>query len=562
MPARLIYRPNHYYQYAELEAFLRQAVRAHPKLAKLHRIGKSYQKRDLLLLEITNQATGPGDEKPGYWMDGNMHATEVSGSAVCLYSIFNLLTKRQSDVLVGDLLDRCVFYILPRSSPDGAEEALTSGRRVRSSMRYYPFPEPQDGLIPSDINGDGEILQMRIADPLGEWKQSTKDRRLLIKRKPDDRTGKFYRLYLEGTWRNFDGFHRLGAAPEHGLDHNRNYPYDWANEARQGGSGELPLSEPETRAIAEFIVAHPNIGCGLNYHTFSGVHLRAYCDRPDTEFNDFDLAVFKAIGARATEITGYPTISTHHDFRYHPTKGIKGDFTDWLYEHRGIYAYVTELWSMATHAGIEVKDFIKFIRERTEEEDLKLLKWTDRELKGKGFADWTPFEHPQVGRVEIGGWRTMYTWSNPPAHLLPAECEKNFRFNLAHAAALPQLVISEFRSEPVSDGVRKLTLVIENRGWLPTQVSQKAVESKAVRPIQIALKLPRGAKLLNGKAKFEQNHLTGMGNAIVEPWATSFWFGGAPNTHQERFEWVVQGAGPVSVEVKSQRAGVARAGVK
>ena len=33
------------------------------------------------------------------------------------------------------------------------------------------------------------------------------------------------------------------------------------------------------------------------------------------------------------------------------------------------------------------------------------LQWCDANLPaGSYFADWTPFEHPQLGSVEIGGW--------------------------------------------------------------------------------------------------------------------------------------------------------------
>lgn len=83
---------SHYYTYDEMTSFLKKMEEKHETLAKLHSIGKSGKGRDLWLMEITNFKTGPGEDKPGYYIDGNMHASEVVGSMVCLYTIRYLLT--------------------------------------------------------------------------------------------------------------------------------------------------------------------------------------------------------------------------------------------------------------------------------------------------------------------------------------------------------------------------------------------------------------------------------------------------------------------------------------
>ena len=37
------------------------------------------------------------------------------------------------------------------------------------------------------------------------------------------------------------------------------------------------------------------------------------------------------------------------------------------------------------------------------------MKWNDTDLGGKAFMDWKPYDHPQLGKVEIGGWnRKIY----------------------------------------------------------------------------------------------------------------------------------------------------------
>ncbi|MBV9791747.1 MAG: carboxypeptidase, partial [Chloroflexi bacterium] len=209
---------SQYYQYDDLVAILREYTEAYPQLAQLTSIGKSYEGRDLWLMTITNQATGKDTEKPAYWVDGNIHATEVTGSTAALHVIHRLLDDYASDATVRHLVDEQVVYVLPRFNPDGAEYALTTPYPIRSSKRMYPFEEPQDGLYPEDVDGDGKILQMRIPDPAGEWRISEQDPRLMVRRRPHEIEGTFYRIFSEGKLRNWDGVNIKLAPAAYGLD--------------------------------------------------------------------------------------------------------------------------------------------------------------------------------------------------------------------------------------------------------------------------------------------------------------------------------------------------------
>src|SRR5688500_13352557 len=68
-----------FYEYDELTEILRSLEKQYPKLAKLESIGQSFEGRDIWLLTITNQETGAHDEKPAMYIDGNIHAGEVTG---------------------------------------------------------------------------------------------------------------------------------------------------------------------------------------------------------------------------------------------------------------------------------------------------------------------------------------------------------------------------------------------------------------------------------------------------------------------------------------------------
>ncbi|HZC83957.1 MAG TPA: M14 family zinc carboxypeptidase, partial [Rubrobacter sp.] len=212
-----------YLRYGELTRALHDLAEDYPGLCKVESIGKSYEGREIWLAELTNAETGPAKKKPAFWVDGNTHAGEVTGSMAALYLIEHLLEMHGSEDLPTRLLDEQAFYVLPRLSPDGAERYLTTPYTLRATLRPWPEPEEEPGLHPEDVDGDGNILQMRVVDAGGEWRVSDKDPRLMVPRAPDeaDPNATYYRLYREGTFKDYDGFGRKIARPLYGLDMNR-----------------------------------------------------------------------------------------------------------------------------------------------------------------------------------------------------------------------------------------------------------------------------------------------------------------------------------------------------
>ncbi|HZW49246.1 MAG TPA: M14 family zinc carboxypeptidase, partial [Bacillota bacterium] len=144
---------DHYDTYDELTDRLKKLQRMYPELAKLNSIAATPEGRQLWMMVITDFTVGEADLKPAYYIDGNFHAGEVTGSMVALYTIDYLLSEFAVNQKIQQLLRRTVFYILPRVSPDGAEVYLTTPASLRSVPRMYPEPEQQPGLVLQDING-------------------------------------------------------------------------------------------------------------------------------------------------------------------------------------------------------------------------------------------------------------------------------------------------------------------------------------------------------------------------------------------------------------------------
>lgn len=550
---------DHYYRYDELTSVLQNYAQKFPNLVKLESIGKSYEGRDIWLVTLTNQTTGAAEDKPALWVDGNIHATEVSPTTACVYLIDKVTSEYGKNDDITRVLDTRAFYVCPRVNPDGAEWALADKPKViRSSTRPYPYDEePLPGFEKEDVDGDGRMLFMRIRDEHGGWKKHPDESRLMVRRDPTEVGGEYYRVIPEGFIEDYDGVTINMKRIKEGLDLNRNFPGHWRQEGEQSGAGPYPTSEPEVRTIVDFIVRHPNITGGVTFHTWSGVILRPYGTQPDDTFPAEDLWTYQKIGTKGTEMTGYPNVSVFHDFKYHPKEVISGVFDDWLYDHYGIFGWTVEIWSPQQQAGITDYKFIDWFREHPVEDDLKMLKWSDEQLGGNGYIDWYEFDHPQLGKVELGGWDMLYSWRNPPPQFLEKEVAPFADWLVWHLLISPKLELHEVNVEALGDDSYHIRVAVQNSGWLPSYVSKKALERKVVRGIVCEIELPEGAKLQTGQTRVDIGQLEGR---AYQPSALTVWQANATTSDRAKVEWIVraQPGSTVKITVRHDRAGTIR----
>jgi murein tripeptide amidase MpaA len=557
-------RFDSFYKHDELTRLLFEYAQAFPTLAAIRSIGKSHEGREIWVATLTNTATGAAEDKPAFWCDGNIHAAELTASTAVLYFLNELLTKHGSDADITQLLDTRAIYLCPRVNPDGAELALADRpRHIRSSTRRYPFDEePVDGLTAEDIDGDGRILFMRIADPHGTWKKCADDPRLMVAREPGEFGGEYYRLMPEGLIRNYDGLTIKVNADLEGLDLNRNFPSGWRQEHEQVGAGEYPTSEPEVKAIVDFVVAHKNIGAAISYHTHSGVILRPMGTQSDDDMIPEDLWSIKRFSELGARLTGYPAISIWHEFKYHPKEVISGT-QDWMYEHLGALFWVVEIWAPNREAGIHDYKFIDWYREHPVADDLKLIRWSDEHCGGQAHVDWKPFMHPQLGAVEIGGWDKMNFWRNPPPQLREREAARFPKWMTQIALSLPRLELLRTEVRALGPDTWRVRIAVVNSGWLPAYVTKRALERKTVRGVIFEIHLPENdgaVSLVSGKPRMEGPQLEGHApknslNAFLP----------ARDITADRAvgEWVVRApkGTRLAVGARAERAGAVRAEV-
>jgi murein tripeptide amidase MpaA len=535
---------------------LHNYAKDYPSLVSIESIGKTYEGRTLWALTLTNTETGPASEKPAAFVDANIHAGEVTGCATVLWLLNHLISTHGTDAHITRLLDQTALYAVPAIMLDGMERYLTTPNRMRSSVRPYPEAEAQEGLIRQDLDGDGNILQMRIKDPSGAWKPSLDDERVMVRREPDEMEGEFYFVLPEGMIKDWDGGAVKLAPDLYGLDLNRNFPHQWAPEWQQKGAGELPLSEPETRALAEFLVSHPNIYTTQHFHTWSAVILRPSSGQPNEDLPKFDLKVYKAIGKMCEEETGYKCVSIFHDFAYDKKKPITGAVLDWVYSTFGAFAYSTELWSLPRKAGIEITDFIAWGQDHPAEDDIAMARTLDETVGGEGVTPWTTFSHLQLGEVEIGGWDYKFAWQKPPGPLLEEVTASNAGFVIRQMGTAPRIVFGQTTVEPLGGGMYRVAAIVQNTGFLPTYVSERGEETGRIKPVKVTLDVTGGSTIVSGKREQELGHLDGRANQYGSLGVP----GQGAILSRGRVEWIIFGSPGSTVELiaTASKAGTVR----
>lgn len=537
---------DHYYKYDELEKNLKYFSDKYPELCDLESICVTEENRNVYAMTITNKKTGAALDKPAFHIDGNTHAGEVTGSMAAMHAIDVLLTGYGEDKVITKILDRMTIYVVPRISPDGAETYLTTPYSIRSVNRVH---NPENGGIRSeDLDGDGVIRMMRIPTPYGAWKKDKDDSGIMAKRDPGDADGDFYDIYVEGNFEAFDGDENLKEKKEDwSLDFNRNYPYGWFPENRQAGAGKYPLSNPETKAMADWIIEHPNIGGVSTNHTSGGIILYPPGTRPSTAVSEKDINQFIEIANMGKEELGYEPLNIYDSFIADPANYDSGAFDDWCYQSQGIVAYTVELWDLAKRVGVPLVWNAR--NKESAQDELKrfvaCMKWV-KENAPEYYEDWKPFHHETFGDVEIGGFNFKFSQQNPPESFLNGVLEQMTRFMIRFAQSMPRLTIDTLTSEKVSDDIYKVTAVVGNLGYLPTNLTEEAKKLNISKEVEVTIS---GGKVISGLEKTKIGNLEGYGSTST---GTNF-YGNISTDYnakaRKKLTWVVQAKSGTEITV-------------
>src|SRR5262245_24372642 len=266
-----------YLRYDQLTRTLETWAAAHAEFVRLGSLGKTEHGRDIWLLEVGRD---PDRRRPAICIDANMHSAELLGTNAALVIAQELIDLHlgRSEACarfpraIREAALECLYYVIPRVTPDGAEDILTANRVSRSAPRRRRH-NASAHWVRRDIDQDGSIRQIRMKHPAGEFVAHPDRPQLLVPRTISD-AGPFYKVFPEGHIEGFDGktVPFAHALSDNDSDFNRNFPYDWSSD--HDGAGTFPGWESETRALIEFGTRSPHIFAWLNLHTFGGILIR------------------------------------------------------------------------------------------------------------------------------------------------------------------------------------------------------------------------------------------------------------------------------------------------
>lgn len=451
---------NRFYDHAGLEAILKDIHKAYPRLTKMYSIGESVEGRELWCLEVTARKVGDPGRKPAIYIDGNIHGNEVQGAEAVAYTAWYLTAQYGRLDKITDLLDHTVFYLVPTINPDGRDHWFHNTHSPHSSRTgSHPTDNDRDGLIDEDpyddLDGNGTITQMRIADPNGRWKPDPDYPEYLMVRAEADEPGQYSMLGWEGIDNDGDG--RINEDHLGGYDTNRNWGWDWQPNYIQYGAKDYPFQLPESRAVADFVIAHPNIAAAQSYHNYGGMILHGP-GRKGGLVQPEDDKVYNFIADRGEKMLPfYRNLVVWKDLYT-----VWGGEFDWFYGARGITALTNELWTL--------KNLYRTDEQPDQDERAAFIKYV---LMDDGIVPWTPYEHPTYGAIEIGGM--AHNWSRvPPSFLLEEECHRNMAFTLYHADMMPRLSIADIEVTALDgDGdLHRVWVTVENSRLIPTRLRQ------------------------------------------------------------------------------------------
>jgi len=505
---------KHYYAYDEWTKILRDLQQKYPNLADLQTIGKSRQGRDQMLLTITAKSTGAPLAKTAMWVDGAIHGNEVNGITCSLYVAWYLLTRYDYDPYVHDLVDRLSFYFLPGLNVDANDSYVRFPNTANNPREpFRPMDDDGDGLYDEDqtedVDGDGEISMMYAEDPEGAFMLSP-DRRLFVPvADPREDVLRFRRIGMEGYDNDGDG--RINEDDLGGPDPNRNFPYDWG----LANGAPYPLSEPETRNVYEFWLAHPNVFASFHFHNtgklvmFSappaarGMNLTPDEQRQAREQTGerlaemrktnqwaqlFDRVVAPEYQQDMTALTEIVTMGARILKDYRPTiSGLVGQAQTASYYTRGAYANLIELWGLPVADVDENKD--------GRISDSEMLKWIDIELGGEGWITPHKVKHPDLGEIWIGGTAKKHVTRTPPARYMEEEALRNTQFVLYCASQFPRVEVESVEVKPAAESLLWIEVALKNGSVYPTS-SDRAVQLKTAVKDRLTLSASSNVKLV------------------------------------------------------------------
>jgi len=506
-----------YYDNKSLGRFLSSLAEENPGLVRVESIAQSVRKRKVWLVELGKGTKQDRQTRPAMLVVAGIEGNDLIGCTVAVTWIKHLVEQYENDAEIANMLQSTTIYIVPRLNPDAAEHFFAD-LKLETSSNHKPVDDDHDGLFdedgPEDLNEDGLITWMRIEDPEGEYILDPNDDRLLLKADHLKSEVGAWRYLREGIDNDHD--ERWNEDGPGGVNFNRNFPYNYEFFAEDAGVHQV--SEAETRALADFVIEHPNIGIVVTYGS-ADILLKtpesaepAGRREPMAKIHQDDAGYYRVMGELYRESLGLE--------KELEGASVHGAFSDWMYYHRGRLSLAAKPWTPAIAVKLskatdkedkepeeeakeqELQDSesepeksdkrsdkdAKKDEDKRNQQERKELKWFD-EHSPQAFIEWQPIEHPDFPgkRAEVGGYRP-FALTNPPAEMVDEIAAKHTDFLTKAAQRLPRIGLRKIDCRHLGRSVYEVEIQVENTGFLPT-VLEHGRTTREVNPTRLVIEL-------------------------------------------------------------------------
>jgi hypothetical protein len=262
------------------------------------------------------------------------------------------------------------------------------------------------------------------------------------------------------------------------------------------------------------------------------------------------LWLWKELGKVGTDLTTYPVHSVYEDLTWDKSDTMSGAGDDWAYDHLGVISWTTEFWDAIFAATGDHSPTDIWYVGPTPEQELAVCRWSDTHAPGS-YSNWYSFDHPQLGKIELGGADGFRIWGNAPPSRLHNEVAPHAKFAVYQALASPRLEIKLADAESLGSDVWRVRVGIANTGWLGTEITAFANKSKIVLPLTAEI---TGATPVEGGARVKLGQLAGRSGFRVSGDGKS---DGTPD--RVLHSWLVRAkrGDTVTITAVHQRAGTA-----
>jgi hypothetical protein len=444
--------------------------------------------------------SGDRDNKPGIVLVGGTEGSHILGKNLAM-GIAESLLKDSSQPEIKELLEKITFYILPDVSPD-ATEFYFSDLKYERNYNSRSTDDDRDFLFDEDpyedMNKDGLITLIRIADPSGQFVESPDDKRIMVKADPSKGQNGGYLVYSEGFDNDKDKkFNEDNAG---GVSFNRNFTFNYEEFGLR--SGLHPVSEAETKAVADFLYERfnvyavfsfgpqDNLGQPMKYTETKGKII--------TSVRKSDETINKLISARYHDITGAKGCPV--------AEPSAGSFSDWAYFHYGRYSFSTPGWW--------------FPVEKDQNIEVAFLKYAEKAGLTDAFVPWKEIQNPDFPgkKTEAGGIKP-FMLTNAPVDTLKDLIVNHYKFITTVASMHPELEFLNIETVNVDENVFRITLMLHNKGLFAT-IPEVALNNQWTRIIQLALEKGSGQEIISGQKVQRIERLEG-GESKTFSWLVS-----------------------------------------